>query len=228
MSTPARRRRVAIATSMQVPATVMRAYASAIQTMYRKVIAMLRAEVSWHPDSVPGLGWLDAVRAVAVRAVNYVRAGAKAIWNTLTGKLLARPSPVGKTHDAGMPAALSEAQVANELYVVKPVEEYFARVEAGQPGAEVMLLTKAGTTGDDQAHKTAVLIDQVRAQNAGYSRYVWTTMHDDKVRPLHRENDGGVFTYGVPVPNGQIAPGATPNCRCYPVPYSGQGMELAG
>lgn len=49
------------------------------------------------------------------------------------------------------------------------------------------------------------------------ARYVWRTLHDERVRQSHRMNDGHVFSWSDPPETGH--PGEDYNCRCEAVPF---------
>lgn len=60
------------------------------------------------------------------------------------------------------------------------------------------------------------------ARAAGAPRYIWTTMRDARVRPLHRELEGTVQTWADPplsgLPDFHGHPGEPAGCRCMAFP----------
>lgn len=64
-------------------------------------------------------------------------------------------------------------------------------------------------------NETATLngtLNRVRQQQAGVTRYEWSTSLDERVRPLHAEREGRVFRWDRPPSDGH--PGEPINCRC--------------
>lgn len=64
---------------------------------------------------------------------------------------------------------------------------------------------------------------QLRFQEAGVTRYRWSTSHDSRVRESHRHLDGKVFRYSDPPitdlsTGARNNPGADYNCRCVDLP----------
>lgn len=74
--------------------------------------------------------------------------------------------------------------------------------------------------------ETALFMAQYRQQKfkaAGVTRYIWSTSHDGKVRPRHRELDKREFRYDEPPVVDQVTgrranPGEDFNCRCADIP----------
>lgn len=58
--------------------------------------------------------------------------------------------------------------------------------------------------------------DKELAERAGIRKFMWLSMRDEKVRPLHASLDGQVFSYDNPPSEGM--PGEPPNCRCRDIP----------
>jgi SPP1 gp7 family putative phage head morphogenesis protein len=46
---------------------------------------------------------------------------------------------------------------------------------------------------------------------------VWSTQLDERVRPLHENREGQVFSWDDPPSDGH--PGFPPGCRCVAAPY---------
>ena len=68
----------------------------------------------------------------------------------------------------------------------------------------------------DQVGKLTGQLNQARQQNAGFSRYIWRTSRDNRVRPEHEEREGEVFDWDSPPDDGH--PGQPIQCRCYAEP----------
>lgn len=64
---------------------------------------------------------------------------------------------------------------------------------------------------------------QIRYEDVGIRRYVWSSSHDSRVRPLHRELNGHIFSFDNPpiadARTGERAnPGEAYGCRCVAIP----------
>ena len=68
----------------------------------------------------------------------------------------------------------------------------------------------------DQVGKLTGQLNQSRQVNAGFTRYIWRTSMDERVRPEHEEREGEVFSWDEPPPDGH--PGQPIQCRCYAEP----------
>lgn len=66
----------------------------------------------------------------------------------------------------------------------------------------------------DQLGKYSGALDKVRHTQAGLSEYIWATVGDDRVRPLHRAVNGKRFEYGKPPATIGEEPGQPIRCRC--------------
>lgn len=55
-------------------------------------------------------------------------------------------------------------------------------------------------------------LNQVRQIQAGFDKYIWRTSMDERVRPLHAEREGKIFSWSDPPSDGN--PGIPINCRC--------------
>lgn len=75
----------------------------------------------------------------------------------------------------------------------------------------------------DQVNKFNGQLSRIRHEDLGITRYTWDTSHDERVRPMHRELEGEVFSYDDPPitnPQGERNnPGEDYNCRCADIPY---------
>ena len=81
---------------------------------------------------------------------------------------------------------------------------------------------RARLIGRDQVLKANAKLTQDRMQAAGFKRYRWSSGTDARVRPMHRELDGQVFSWDdPPVTNPQgdrNHPGQDYQCRCGAIP----------
>lgn len=82
-----------------------------------------------------------------------------------------------------------------------------------------MTLRHAGLIATDQTGKVLSQLDAYRNKQVGFTKYIWRSMEDGRVRPKHREIDGKTFKYDDPNggDNGQL-PGEPIRCRCYQDP----------
>lgn len=60
-------------------------------------------------------------------------------------------------------------------------------------------------------------LNQVRQVQAGFDKYIWRTSLDERVRPLHAQREGKIFSWDDPPSDG--APGQAINCRCVAQAY---------
>jgi len=68
----------------------------------------------------------------------------------------------------------------------------------------------------DQVGKLNGQLTQLRHQDIGVREYTWTTVGDERVRPVHADRDGDVFKWSNPPPEGH--PGFPILCRCFADP----------
>lgn len=82
--------------------------------------------------------------------------------------------------------------------------------------------SRAALIARDQTLKLNSQLTQVRHQEAGVDRYVWSTSQDERVRDMHSELEGRVFRWDdPPVTNEQgdtNHPGEDYQCRCVAIP----------
>lgn len=77
---------------------------------------------------------------------------------------------------------------------------------------------RAQLIAQDQMAKLNSDLNRIRHEQAGISEYIWTTAHDERVRPLHRSLDGKKYRYGESTgAEGGAAPGQPVRCRCVAV-----------
>lgn len=82
-----------------------------------------------------------------------------------------------------------------------------------------MSLRHAGLIAVDQTGKALSQLDAYRSKQAGFTKYIWRSMGDGRVRPKHQDLDGQTFKYNDSSggDNGQL-PGEPIRCRCYAEP----------
>lgn len=68
----------------------------------------------------------------------------------------------------------------------------------------------------DQAAKFNGALNEIRQREAGVSAYIWKTVGDERVRPLHRARNGQRFRWDSPPSDGH--PGRPVRCRCVAAP----------
>lgn len=106
--------------------------------------------------------------------------------------------------------------------------------EAQQRGTRVETLTaqlqerydvsksRAELIARDQVLKANADLTRIRQEEAGVSKYVWSTSRDEKVRPLHAALEGRQFSWSdPPVTNAKGEknhPGGDVQCRCQAIP----------
>ncbi len=75
---------------------------------------------------------------------------------------------------------------------------------------------RAVLIGCDQVGKLNGRLTQYRQQHAGIDEYKWSTSHDRRVRPQHREYDGNTYAWDSAPIGGH--PGQAIRCRCVAIP----------
>lgn len=143
---------------------------------------------------------------------------------------LAVTALVGITpHDLGVEDKIKEFRAQNIALIDKAANAYADDVEAvlGDPdnyGIRVEDLksklvergnvseSRAELIARDQTLKLNGQLNELRQTNAGIESYVWSTSHDERVRPDHAELDGQEFRWSDPPEPGH--PGQDINCRC--------------
>jgi SPP1 gp7 family putative phage head morphogenesis protein len=113
--------------------------------------------------------------------------------------------------------------------VLKKVE--YAVLDAAQQEQSVTTLSerlretmgisrsRARLIAKDQTSKFNSTLNKVRQDQLGIDRYVWSTQLDERVRPLHENREGKVFSWNDPPSDGH--PGFPPGCRCVAAPFVG-------
>lgn len=72
---------------------------------------------------------------------------------------------------------------------------------------------------------------EIRYKDIGVNQYVWSTSHDERVRPDHRMLNGQLFNFDHPPVTNQRTgaknnPGEDYNCRCVAIPYLSKGVNF--
>lgn len=68
----------------------------------------------------------------------------------------------------------------------------------------------------DQVGKFYGRVNATRQKSIGIRKFIWRDSGDERVRPLHEDRNGNVYSYDDP-PSGEL-PGEPINCRCYAEP----------
>jgi SPP1 gp7 family putative phage head morphogenesis protein len=63
-----------------------------------------------------------------------------------------------------------------------------------------------------EANKFNGQLNRIRQEQAGVTRYTWSTARDNRVRPSHRAREGQTYRWDTPPAGGP--PGSEPRCRC--------------
>lgn len=123
---------------------------------------------------------------------------------------------------------------AQNAQLIKSIpEQYLSRVEtivrqgvvSGVSGKELakqisdasgVTLRRANIIARDQTSKANAQLSEYRMKDLGINRYIWTTSHDERVRPSHRALDGKEFSFDKPPSEGN--PGQPVLCRCWARP----------
>lgn len=160
-------------------------------------------------DAAPrrlGAAWRAAVSSAATATVRAARRGVVgALAGAGQAARIAREAPAAVARGWG--ARLTSA------------------VEAAMASArEALLAAVAGAAAirESVLQEHARLV-QVIARRAGASRYLWTTMRDSRVRPLHVQLEGTIQRWDAPplagLPSFHGHPGDADECRCqaYPI-----------
>lgn len=75
---------------------------------------------------------------------------------------------------------------------------------------------RAALIARDQIGKAYGQVNAARQREIGVTKFIWRTVHDDRVRQEHEDRDGETYEYSDP-PDGEL-PGEPINCRCYAEP----------
>jgi len=133
--------------------------------------------------------------------------------------------------------AMQVASAQNASLIESIPEQYLARVNraighafgTGQRFEELakeveriggITARRATFIARDQTAKLSSAFNQIRQVGAGIKTYVWSTSHDERVRPSHNQMNGEVVAWNDPreVDGEKIHPGQAVNCRCVALP----------
>ncbi len=82
--------------------------------------------------------------------------------------------------------------------------------------------SRANLIARTETSRAAITFAQARAENIGSEGYVWRTVHDIFVRPLHKKLEGSYHRWDDPPVSGERGershPGGVYNCRCWADP----------
>lgn len=107
------------------------------------------------------------------------------------------------------------------------LEAMSSGVRAAETAKEIMRTghvteSRAMLIARTETSRTATAMTEARAVYIGSPGYIWRTVGDSDVRPLHRKLNGRIFKWDEPPVSGENGershPGAIYNCRCYPEP----------
>jgi SPP1 gp7 family putative phage head morphogenesis protein len=132
------------------------------------------------------------------------------------------------------------ASTAQNVSLIKSIPQtYFDQVEkvtvaglsAGHRHEEIsrdleerfeVAKSSARLVARDQTLKFYGEVNKVRQEALGVSRYTWRTVNDERVRSVHGEFDGNVYSWDDPPGDGSPHEGTHPstgiNCRCWAEP----------
>lgn len=97
------------------------------------------------------------------------------------------------------------------------------KIAAELEGRDAVSQSRAELIARDQTLKLNSQLNTTRQQNAGVTRFVWSTTGDTRVRPDHAKLNGQTYSYvDPPVTNERTGernlPGMDIQCRCLPLP----------
>lgn len=203
-----RRMRVAQATRTRLPVAVALTYERGLKRIFDQVLKYLTAHATIHQD-----GKLSRAAASVTQAVvGYVRNAVGKLFDTVSA-LVRKVMVKAPGTDQGLDF---KTMAFRDESVQLAVDATF-EVADGVMSTE-MYEARATMLGGDQTHKYSQLVVKTLAVNGGSPGYIWTTMHDNRVRDTHISNDGKFFRWDEVAPNGTVAPGYEVNCRCVGLP----------
>lgn len=185
----------------------LRRYASMLQPWAKAVSSRMIAEVSRRDETA----WLRYTRGFSYELQRELRAAPVGMEvqrllseqvNLITSLPLQAAERVHKLTIRARGAGDTRAEgIAKEIMRTG----YVTRSRA-------MLIARTETA------RTASSLTLVRAKSVGSESYIWRTVRDSDVRPLHRKLEGKVFRYDDPPVAGERGerahPGMIYNCRC--------------
>ena len=113
---------------------------------------------------------------------------------------------------SGVEEGISTKKLANELLPLIDIEN-------GNPEKRAQLIAR------DQISKFNGALTQVRQEEVGIEKYIWSTSMDERVRPSHESKEGLTFSWDNP-PVDTGAPGFDINCRCVALPILDDFKEV--
>lgn len=174
----------------------------------------------------------DAAPELAEKFANRIGA-----WN---GREIASVLGINLSREpAAVERALTEWQRENVSLIASIAERLHADVEetvrdATRRGARVETLasdlaerygvseSRAELIARDQTLKANADLTAIRHEAAGITRYAWSTSRDERVRPMHADLEGRIFSWDdPPVTNAngdRNHPGGDYQCRCVAIP----------
>ena len=182
----------------------------------------------------------NTIRAMSIRVDRYNQME----WDAITKSVLGMPMseiPFERLHhDAEADDSLRALWVAENLDLIKSVDQQtMQRIKqmlqekivgnvnrrelAKDLAEEIEKITgleknRAMLIARDQIGKLNSRLTQYRQEHAGIEEYKWSTSHDRRVRPAHRQYDGQIYTWGSERPAPEGPPGTPIRCRCTAIP----------
>jgi len=91
-------------------------------------------------------------------------------------------------------------------------------------------VTRAKVIARDQTAKLTSRFNEIRQTSVGITRYVWSTSHDERVRPSHAALNGETFAWKNPpaVDGEAVHPGMAILCRCVSLPVVDLDEDTGG
>ncbi len=148
--------------------------------------------------------------------------------------------------DSDIRAALAEATEANIALIKSIPTQYLDGIRetvqrafaAGERFESVakriervgdVTASRAKLIARDQVSKMNAAFNEVRQVSVGVEKYIWSTSHDERVRPSHRDMNGEVVAWKEPreVDGERVHPGEPVNCRCVAIPVINVAAEPA-
>lgn len=187
------------------------------------------AQLRWYVDHKDSDAWLNELAKQYVRQVDNYGFNQSKVQMGVHGL-----NPV--QHDVTLDD-YTKAKIAENVTLIKSVRsDYLDGIEK----AVYESITRGGTAGQlakiiqdrtgiaynrakliavDQTGTIISQINAYRAKLAGAKRYIWHSVEDERVRPLHRKLDNTVQAYGDPDGGDHgMLPGEPIRCRCYAEP----------
>lgn len=170
------------------------------QATLRRIRSILTGESERHTKR-----WTAVIQTqVSVDLSNVVRQ--EALDNYLDAVALRSAGLITGIYDDTVRAvaALTQEAVVNSVSVNTLKKQIQERLQISTRRANLIARDQVATLTSELNH--------IRQEQAGVLKYEWSTSGDSRVRDLHEEFDGKVFTWAKPPRDGH--PGAAINCRC--------------